>query len=58
MKGSGAFKTQKSGDTVSYGHDNGSGGGFNFAASRSSSIYGSSTTVTPKSLTTFILVRY
>lgn len=47
MKGWGAFNTQNSSDTISYGHDNGAGGGFNFDASRSSTIYGKSSTVQP-----------
>ena len=48
MNAWGAFAAQNSGDTLSYGHDNGAGGGFNFYASRSSSVYsgdGTDTTI-------------
>lgn len=56
--GTGAFSAFKSGGLNSDGSGSWGHGGFNFDASRSSSIYGTSTTVQPKSLTVRAIIKY
>lgn len=56
--GNGAFTRTDTSQNAPNGEGYGNGGTFNFNASRSSSIYGASNTVQPKSLTVRAIIKY